>query len=253
VSVAIGYPASGMAKPRNDRELPSRGDPPSRGLTRRGLFRTLGTATLAAGCVKQETPSQQPELDPGGPSIEGAFGRTATRLEFVLDGAPVAREVEARTTLLELLRLDLDNTGTKLVCDRGACGACMVLVDGVARNACMLLAHDVGGAEVRTVAGLGAGESLSALQLAFIEHDALQCGFCTSGMLISATALLEQAGDQAGGEAKLDRAQVADALAGNLCRCGTYPHVIDAVLSVAHGQPVARRAELIQVRKQATR
>jgi xanthine dehydrogenase YagT iron-sulfur-binding subunit len=247
-----------MAKPRKHRDDPSGGpaaprkpESPAGTLTRRGLFRSLGTATLVVGCVKPETPSRQPGLDPAGPSIDGAFGRTATRLEFVLDGAPVTREVEARTTLLELLRLDLDHTGTKLVCDRGACGACMVLVDGVARNSCMLLAHDVGGAEVRTVAGLGSGESLSALQLAFIEHDALQCGFCTSGMLISATSLLEQQGNQAG--AKLDRAQVADALAGNLCRCGTYPHVIDAVLSVAHGQPVARRAELIQVRKEATR
>ena len=166
-------------------------------------------------------------------------------LEFVLDGQPVKREVEARTTLLELLRLDLDKTGAKLVCDRGACGACMVLVNKVPRNACMLLAHDVAGAEVTTVAGLSQSDQLSPLQAAFVEHDALQCGFCTSGMLISATAVLE-----ANAGKPLTREQVADGLAGNLCRCGTYPHVIDAVLAVANNEPAKRHGtELIRVRK----
>ncbi|MFO7564693.1 MAG: (2Fe-2S)-binding protein [Enhygromyxa sp.] len=215
---------------------------PSKGLTRRGLFRSIGTATIVAGCVKQDPPTETPDA-PSAPSLEGSFGLTPAALEFVLDGEPVRREVEARTTLLELLRIDLDQTGAKLVCDRGSCGACMVLVDGVPRNSCMLLAHDVAGAEVTTVAGLGSAQSLSSLQKAFVEHDALQCGFCTSGMLISSAALLEQQ------KSKLTREQVADALAGNLCRCGTYPHVIDAVLSVANGEPV-RRSELIRVRKE---
>lgn len=237
----------------------------SKGLTRRGLFRSIGTATLVAGCVKQDTPTDTPDA-PSAPSLEGSFGLTPAPLEFVLDGQPVRREVEARTTLLELLRLDLDKTGAKLVCDRGSCGACMVLVDGTPRNSCMLLAHDVAGAEVTTVAGLGSlvspgghggadrsaaeggaggdtrGGQLSPLQQAFVEHDALQCGFCTSGMLISSTALLQQ-------KTRLTREQVADALAGNLCRCGTYPHVIDAVLFVANGEPV-ERTELIRVRKE---
>jgi xanthine dehydrogenase YagT iron-sulfur-binding subunit len=214
----------------------------SKGLTRRGLFRSIGTATIVAGCVKQDPPLATPDGS-STPSLEGSFGLTPAPLEFVLDGQPVRHEVEARTSLLELLRLDLDKTGTKLVCDRGSCGACMVLVDGVPRNSCMLLAHDVAGAEVTTVAGLGSSERLSPLQQAFVEHDALQCGFCTSGMLISSTALLEQQ------KSKLTREQVADALAGNLCRCGTYPHVIDAVLSVANNEPV-RRSELIRVRKE---
>lgn len=224
--------------------------PKSRGLTRRGLFRSIGTATVVAGCIKQEPEPQTPEADASAASdLEGAFGRSPAPLEFVLDGQPVKREVEARTTLLELLRLDLDATGTKLVCDRGACGACMVLVDQIPRNACMLLAHDVAGAEVTTVAGLGQGDRLSPLQYAFVEHDALQCGFCTSGMLISATALLER--QQQGGGHRLEREQVADALAGNLCRCGTYPHVIDAVLAIANHEPAKRHGtELIRVRKE---
>jgi xanthine dehydrogenase YagT iron-sulfur-binding subunit len=105
-----------------------------------------------------------------------------------------------------------------------------VLVDGVARNSCMLLAHDVAGCEVTTVTGLATDGQLSALQRAFVDHDAMQCGFCTSGMLISSTALLRQRAGQ-----KLDRHDVEHAIAGNLCRCGTYPHVVDAVLAVANG------------------
>jgi xanthine dehydrogenase YagT iron-sulfur-binding subunit len=197
-------------------------------LTRRGLFRSIGTATLVAGCVKRD-----PTTDPPTPTeheLDGAFGAEPAPLSFVLDGASVEAKAEARTTLLELLRLDLDRTGSKLVCDRGACGACMVLVDGIARNSCMLLAHDVAGCEVTTVAGLAAEGELSALQRAFVEHDAMQCGFCTSGMLISASALLKR---RAG--ATLERHEVEHAIAGNLCRCGTYPHVVDAVIAVANG------------------
>jgi aerobic-type carbon monoxide dehydrogenase small subunit (CoxS/CutS family) len=192
------------------------------------LFRSIGTATLVAGCVKPDPSTQTPT--PSGTEGDGSFGLSPAPLAFKLDGASVELQAEARTTLLELLRLDLDHTGSKLVCDRGACGACMVLVDGVARNSCMLLAHDVAGCEVTTVAGLGTSGELSALQRAFVDHDALQCGFCTSGMLISATGLLRQ---RAG--ATLERREVEHAIAGNLCRCGTYPHVVDAVIAVANG------------------
>lgn len=208
---------------------------PKPGLTRRGLFRSIGTVGAAAaltGC-REEDPTVVPDDAPKS-TVEGAFGLEPTALTFTLDGQSVEVEAEARTTLLELLRLDLDATGTKVVCDRGACGACMVLVDGVARNSCMLLAHDVAGREVTTVAGLGGSAELSALQQAFIDHDALQCGFCTSGMLISATALLRGRQTRPGLEAD----DVREAIAGNLCRCGTYPHVVEAVLSVANGDAV---------------
>jgi xanthine dehydrogenase YagT iron-sulfur-binding subunit len=215
-----------------------------RGLTRRGLFRSIGTATIVAGCAKPELSAETPD-QPEAPDVDGAFGLTPAPLEFVLDGEPVKTQAAAHTTLLELLRLDLDRTGTKVVCDRGACGACMVLVDGVPRNSCMLLAHDAAGAEITTVAGLAASGELSALQQAFVEHDALQCGFCTSGMLITTSALLRRREG-----APLTRAEVEDAIAGNLCRCGTYPHVVDAVVSVATGEPGRQhRAELIPARK----
>jgi xanthine dehydrogenase YagT iron-sulfur-binding subunit len=108
-----------------------------------------------------------------------------------------------------------------------------VLVDGQPRNSCMMLAHDVAGREVVTAEGLAKGDELSALQRAFVEHDALQCGFCTSGMLISCAALLRhQPKDEA-----LTAERVRDAIAGNLCRCGTYPHVVAAVLDVAGSGP----------------
>jgi xanthine dehydrogenase YagT iron-sulfur-binding subunit len=216
----------------------------TRGLTRRGLFRSIGAATLVAGCVKQDPEPQHPERALGS-DVDGAIGLTPTPLAFVLDGQAVNVQVEARTTLLELLRLDLDRTGTKVVCDRGACGACMVMVDEVPRNSCMLLALDVAGASVTTVAGLGASGQLSDLQAAFVQHDALQCGFCTSGMLMSSSALLRRSAGQ-----RLERAQVEDALAGNLCRCGTYPHIIDAVLSVANGEAgAAPKFELLRAKK----
>ncbi len=202
-------------------------------LTRRGLFRSVGVAgtTAALASCRHEGEAT------GSPRASGpeAFGHTAAPLSFELDGAPISVDAEARTTLLELLRVDLDATGTKLVCDRGACGACLVLVDDVPRNSCMVLAHDVDGARVQTVASLGGSGRLSPLQQAFVAHDALQCGFCTSGMLISTTALLAR---RRPGDPPLRGEQVRDAIAGNLCRCGTYPNVVAAVLSIANpGSP----------------
>jgi len=198
-------------------------------LTRRGLFRSVGTATLVGACVTR-TGTEGPE----GPAVDDAtapaeIGPDPTPVKFTLDGKPVQVSVEPRVTLLEALRNDLDATGPKVVCDRGSCSACLVLVDGLPRNSCMMLAHDVAGREVTTVAGLQEGEELSALQQAFVKHDALQCGFCTSGMLVSCAALLR---NHPKGE-PLTAAVVNDAIAGNLCRCGTYPHVVAAVLDVA--------------------
>lgn len=198
-------------------------------LTRRGLFRGVGTAALVTGCAKpnqSRPPAGTPVSDTTTPAT---IGPDPAPLRFSLNGAATEVTVEPRTTLLQALRIDLDTTGPKVVCDRGSCSACLVLVDGVPRNSCMMLAHDVAGAEVTTVEGLAEGDELSALQKAFVKHDALQCGFCTSGMLISATALLRRS---PGGK-KLDAQQVRSAISGNLCRCGTYPHVVAAVLDAA--------------------
>ncbi|MEM7154044.1 MAG: (2Fe-2S)-binding protein [Myxococcota bacterium] len=199
-------------------------------LTRRGLFRGVGTATLVSSCVR----GNGTEGPPDGAAVDDAtapaeLGPDPSPLRFSLNGTPVETSVEPRTTLLEALRIDLDTTGPKVVCDRGSCSACLVIVDGLPRNSCMMLAHDVAGRDVTTVEGLAEGEELSALQAAFVKHDALQCGFCTSGMLISCTSLLRR---HPKGEA-MTAEHVEDAISGNLCRCGTYPHVVAAVLEAA--------------------
>lgn len=203
----------------------------SSSITRRGLLRGVGTASVLVGCAKPNGPDAHHPDTVTDADAPAEIGPDAVSVAFTLNGKPVVAQVEPRVTLLAALRDDLRTTGPKLVCDRGACGACTVLVDGIPRNACMMLAHDVAGANVTTVEGLGDAESLSALQAAFVRHDALQCGFCTSGMLTSAAALLRRHSAKGG---KLEAAGVREAIAGNLCRCGTYPHVVAAVLEVAN-------------------
>jgi xanthine dehydrogenase YagT iron-sulfur-binding subunit len=163
------------------------------------------------------------------PPADGtALGPGPAPLQFTLNGEAKTVEAAPSATLADLLRHEIDATGTKVVCDRGACGACTVMIDGVARPSCMTLAHDVAGRRVTTVEGLAEGGELSALQAAFVRHDALQCGYCTSGMLMSCQALLSRTRAQA-----LAADDVKRAISGNLCRCGTYPNVVAAVLSVA--------------------
>jgi xanthine dehydrogenase YagT iron-sulfur-binding subunit len=129
--------------------------------------------------------------------------------------------VEPRRTLLDALRHDLGLTGTKKVCDVGTCGACTVIVDGRAMYSCLLLAIDCEGREIGTVEGLAHGNDLHPLQAAFIRHDAFQCGFCTSGQLMSLQALLET-------HANPTDDQIHRAVTGNLCRCGAYRNILAA-------------------------
>jgi aerobic-type carbon monoxide dehydrogenase small subunit (CoxS/CutS family) len=134
--------------------------------------------------------------------------------------------VEPRVVLVDALRDRIGLTGTKTVCGRGACGACTVLVDGAAQCSCLLLAVEVAGKSITTIEGLKSDNRLSPIQQAFVEADALQCGFCTSGMVISCKALLDR-------NPHPTRAEIREAVAGNLCRCGTYPHVFAAVEKAA--------------------
>ena len=135
-------------------------------------------------------------------------------------------EVEPRRTLVEALRVDLGLTGTKLVCDMGNCGACTVLVDGVAVYSCLMLAIDCAGKSISTVEGLSAGGTLDRLQQAFVDHDALQCGFCTPGQLMAAHALLRR-------NPHPTKDEVVAEMSGNLCRCGAYRGIVKAVLAAA--------------------
>jgi xanthine dehydrogenase YagT iron-sulfur-binding subunit len=134
--------------------------------------------------------------------------------------------VDARVTLLDLLRERLDLTGAKKGCNRGECGACTVLLDGRHVNGCMVLAAAADGREVTTVEGLASGEELHPVQRAFIDHDAFQCGFCTPGQVISAVACIDE------GHASNDE-EIREWMSGNICRCSSYPQIVDAVRAAA--------------------
>jgi xanthine dehydrogenase YagT iron-sulfur-binding subunit len=154
------------------------------------------------------------------------IGPGAAPLTLQVNGASQTVTVEPRVTLLNALRNHLDLTGAKQVCNRGGCGGCTVLLDGAPVKACMMLAADAEGHEITTVEGLGTPEKMSPLQEAFVEADALQCGFCTPGFVVSGTALLAKNPNPT-----LD--EIKDGLAGNLCRCGTYGRIFEAVQKTA--------------------
>src|SRR5690242_3249885 len=131
---------------------------------------------------------------------------------------------DPRVTLLDLLRERLHLTGTKKGCDRGQCGACTVLVDGRRINSCLALAMSCDGADVLTIEGVARGDVLDPVQAAFVAHDALQCGFCTPGQIMSAIGLIRE------GQAGDDPERVREAMSGNLCRCGAYAGITEAIL-----------------------
>lgn len=148
------------------------------------------------------------------------------RISISINGQACTLDVKPETTLLQLLRDDLGLTGTKHGCDAGECGACTVLVDGRPLNSCLVLALSVREREVLTIEGLAAGNSLHPLQQAFVEHGALQCGFCGPGLILSAKAFLDETPSPS-------RDEVKRALAGNLCRCTGYVAVVEAVMDAA--------------------
>ncbi len=143
-----------------------------------------------------------------------------------VNGTVYERDVEARKLLIHFLRDDLDLTGSHIGCDTGNCGACSVIVDGKLVKSCMLLAVQANGSEIETVEGLADGDQLTALQQAFSEHHALQCGYCTPGMLMSATALLRSNPSPSDEE-------IRKALQGNICRCTGYWNIVEAVKAAA--------------------
>jgi aerobic-type carbon monoxide dehydrogenase small subunit (CoxS/CutS family) len=152
-----------------------------------------------------------------------------TAVAITINGQQQRVEVEDHWTLVELLRDHLLLTGTKIGCDRGECGACTVLLDGKAVYSCSQLAVWMDGRTVQTIEGLARGEKLDPLQEAFIEHDAPQCGYCTSGQLMAAKALLNA-------NPKPSREEVRAGMTGNLCRCSNYNHYVEAVLAAAGTQ-----------------
>ena len=147
-------------------------------------------------------------------------------ITVTINGTEVERDVEARKLLIHFIRDDLDLTGSHIGCDTGNCGACSVIVDGVLVKSCMMLAVQADGTTVETVEGLAEAGELTPLQQSFSDHHALQCGYCTPGMLMSATALLRS-------NPNPSEAEVKKALQGNICRCTGYWNIIEAVKAVA--------------------
>ena len=144
---------------------------------------------------------------------------------LTLNGRNREVRISPSTTLLDLIRDHLAMTGTKKGCDFGACGACTVLADGRRIKACLALAASYEGADITTIEGIASQSDLHPLQAAFIKHDALQCGYCTPGQIMSAVALIS--------EGPKDREAIREAMSGNLCRCGAYPNIVEAIAEVA--------------------
>lgn len=147
-------------------------------------------------------------------------------LSLTVNGEEVARVVAPRTTLADFLRTDLELTATHVGCEMGACGACLVMLDGVPVHSCLVFAVQAQGQSVETVEGLVASGALAPLQQAFHERNALQCGFCTPGMLVNAHALIARGGVP-------DREEIRDAISGNYCRCTGYEAIVDAIEAAA--------------------
>ena len=152
--------------------------------------------------------------------------QTSQTITVDVNGTTYEREVEARKLLIHFVRDDLDLTGSHIGCDTGNCGACSMIVDGVLVKSCMMLAVQADGARIETVEGLAEDGRLTKLQQAFSDHHALQCGYCTPGMLMSATALLRA-------NATPSEAEIRKALQGNICRCTGYWNIVEAVKAAA--------------------
>lgn len=148
-------------------------------------------------------------------------------ISFKLNGKPVSVAVEGDESLLTVIRTNLDQTGTKYGCGMGECGACTVMMDNETVRSCMLLVEDVAGKEITTIEGLSVDENLHPIQEAFVEHDAMQCGFCTSGMIMTAEGLLKS-------NPAPSREEIIEGMDANLCRCGSYNRIVDAIETAAN-------------------
>jgi len=194
-----------MSKPKNKKPI-----------SRRQFIEGTGAALVAATAV--------PALHAQSPAAKTASSAGRSTIHMTVNGASHAVEVDDRWTLVEVLRDHSGLTGTKIGCDRGECGACTVHIDGKPMYSCSQLAVWMDGRSIQTVEGLAKNGKLDPLQEAFIAHDAPQCGYCTSGQLMIAKALLMK-------NARPTREEVRAAMTGNLCRCSNYNHYVEAVLA----------------------
>src|SRR5438045_2030902 len=194
-------------------------EPVGANLSRRNFLKSTGVVSVAAAVVKPAEAAQS------GPPAVGP-GEVPVRL--TVNGRAVNLMIEPRVTLLDALRMRADLTGNKRGCDRGACGACTMLVDGKPVYSCSTLAIEVQGKQIRNIQGLANGDTLHPVQAAFLEKDALMCGFCTPGFLMASVGLLEK-------HPNPTPEQIKKGLDGNICRCGTFTRIFEAVSSVKGG------------------
>jgi len=203
-----------MADDNEDRNEPET----TSGVSRRGFLGSVVPAAVGVAVAKEalSVPAAAPTAVAELPAAE------PTKLTLTVNGRVHKVLVEPRDTLLSVLREKLGLTGTKPGCERGECGACTVLIDGVPRYSCLTLALEAEGRAVTTVEGLMEGEELGGVQKAFVEEDAFQCGYCTPGQVVAAEGLL-----RANPDPTLD--EIRHGMSGNLCRCGAYAHIFNAV------------------------
>jgi len=201
--------------------------------SRRTFLKSLGTAAVTAAAARAQ--SVAAELEKAG--AEKTFGPGAVPVTLKVNGKTLKLKLEPRVTLLDALRNYSSLTGAKEGCDRAACGACTVLLDDLPVYSCQKLAIEAQGCEITTVEGLAKNGKLTKVQQAFWDEDALQCGYCTPGFIMSVTALLKKNPHPTADEVK-------HACAGNLCRCGTHPHILQAALQAA-GVNATSKTEVI--------
>jgi xanthine dehydrogenase YagT iron-sulfur-binding subunit len=208
-------------------------------VSRRWFLKSFGTTAAAAATAQVESVAQQLAQA----NAEKVQGPAPVAMTLNVNGQALKLELEPRVTLLEALRNHSPLTGAKEVCDRATCGACTVLVDDKPVYSCSMLAIEAQGHRITTVEGLTAEGKLSQVQQAFLDQDALMCGYCTPGFVMSVTGLLKQ-------NPHPTAAEIKHACSGNLCRCGTYPRVLQAAYKAA-GLPVTSKTEVITYAKLA--
>ncbi|MGD0367874.1 MAG: (2Fe-2S)-binding protein [Acidobacteriaceae bacterium] len=195
------------------------------GITRRGFLKGAGLTAAGTALLDGVQAFSSETAAPGTNGVT-EFGPGPVPVRLHVNGAEHTVEIEPRTTLAEALRIHLGMTGTKIVCDRGVCSGCTVWLDKMPVNSCMTLAIDAVGHHVTTIEGISSEDRMHPLQAAFVKHDAMQCGFCTPGMVMSCAALLER-------NPHPSEHDIRHAVSGNLCRCGTYPKIFAATMDVA--------------------
>ena len=197
------------------------------GVSRRQFLKGSGAVAAATALGTSSLPAADPTSGEGSKSL--GMGPGPVKIQLNVNGKKMSHSVEPRVTLLDTLRNYLDVTGCKRVCDRGTCGACTVMLDGKPIYSCTMLAVEAQGKEIRTAESLMADGKLDSVPAAFVKYDAQQCGFCTPGFVVAMRAAFDK-------NPKSTPAEIEEALSGNICRCGTYQQMRDAIASLCKSE-----------------